>query len=116
MGGTDTRCQCIATATTTPNTPREHGRHKTHSNPNHEHIPETHCPQSNASIKHEGVPGIFQRDEARGKVIPEERLRAGRSGRSCDHPIGLLVQIIHNMPHLIHLDPISYPTNMIERR
>ena len=48
------------------------------------HIPGTHPPLSNGTIKHERVQGIIQREEARGKVIPEERLRGGRRGRSCD--------------------------------
>ena len=57
---------------------------KTHSNPKHEHIPGTHPPLSNVTIKHERVQGIIQHEEARRKVIPEERLRERRSGRSCD--------------------------------
>ena len=48
----------------------------------------------------------MQHDEARGKVIPVFIIRVGRSGRSCEHRIAPLVDIIHNRTTFIHFDPI----------
>ena len=66
-------------------------------------------------IKHERVPGIIQHEEARGKVIRVNIIRAGRSGRHCDHRIGMGWDIIHNMPHFIHLAPIFGMIRVVER-
>ena len=59
-------------------------------------------------IKLENVPDSTQCGEARRKVIPEETIRVGRWGRSCEHRIAMLLDIIHNTAHLIHLDHILW--------
>ena len=86
---------------------------KTHPDAYSVYIPGTHSPFSNATIKHEKVPGIIQYGEARAKVIPEDNIRGGRSDWSCDHRIGMVWDIIHNRAIIIHLAPIFGPILLI---
>ena len=65
-------------------------------------------------IKLGRVPDSTLHDEARGKVIRVFITRVGRSGRSCEHPIGPIVVFIPNMPYFIHLHPILLLYWMIE--
>ena len=80
---------------------------KSHSNAQHGHIPQLRNPIPFQPIKLGRVPDSIQHDEASEKVIPENIIRGGRSGRWSGHRIGLLEDIIHNIPYFIHLDPIS---------